>query len=72
MTKKNEHDVATGKIIVRDMTVEELAQYEKDSAKWAKLEADQKKIDIEKAVARLALLDRLGLTEQEAQLLLGS
>ena len=62
------HDAATGEIIVRNMNADELAQLELDKAE-AKKHADALAA---KAVARQAVLDRLGLTEQEAQLLLGS
>ena len=71
MTTKTEHDVATGEIIVRDMTADELAQYEKDVAKWAKLKVDQAKAATVKATAKAALLDKLGITADEAALLLG-
>ena len=52
--------------VVRDATPAEVAQIE---ARQAEAEAESAEA---KAVARTALLDRLGLTEQEAQLLLGS
>jgi hypothetical protein len=71
MTTKTEHDVATGEVIVRDMTAGELAQYEKDVAKWAKLKADQATASAARTVAREALLTKLGITADEAQLLLG-
>lgn len=56
----------TGEEIVRDANAEELAQMEKDAASYqaelvAKAEAKAKKA---------ALLDRLGITEDEAKLLL--
>ena len=63
-----EVDATTGDVVMRDMTAGEVAQHTKDLAKHAEL-AQAKSA---KQVARLALLDRLGLTEQEAQLLLGS
>ena len=56
----------------RPMTNDEYAQWQADNAEveaQAQAEADAAEA---KQVARLALLDRLGLTEQEAQLLLGS
>lgn len=53
---------------MRDMTADELRQHELDKAEAvAQTEAVEAK-----AAARQAVLDRLGLTEQEAQLLLGS
>ncbi len=70
MTTKTEHDVATGEIIVRDMTADELAQYEKDVARWAKIKSDQAAAVIAKAVARQAVLTKLGLTSDEVEALL--
>jgi FMN-dependent NADH-azoreductase len=70
MTTKTEHDVATGEVVVRDMNADELAQYEKDVAKWAKLKADEAKADKERTKAKAALLDKLGITADEAALLL--
>ena len=58
--------------ISREMNNNEYAQWQADNAEveaQAEAEADAAEA---KQVARLALLDRLGLTEQEAQLLLGS
>ena len=54
--------------VVRDATPAEVAQIE---ARQAEAQARAEALEA-KQVARLALLDRLGLTEQEAQLLLGS
>ena len=56
----------------REMTNAEYAQWQTDNAEaQARVEAETNAAEA-KAVARQALLDRLGLTEQEAQLLLGS
>lgn len=52
----------------REMTNAEYAQWQKDNAE---AEAQAEALEA-KAAARQAVLDRLGLTEQEAQLLLGS
>ena len=58
--------------IDRDMTASEEAAH-KAYQQVAQAEAQARAEALEaKQVARLALLDRLGLTEQEAQLLLGS
>ena len=58
----------TGETITRDLNAAELAQYETDKTKaLAQAEAQTAK-----AAARAALLTKLGITEQEAQLLLGS
>ena len=61
------HDLATNIVTDREMTDEEFAQYEADQAAnaLAKAEAEAK------ATARVALLERLGITEAEASLLLG-
>ena len=57
---------ADGKFIDREMNDQEFAQWQKDSA-----EAEKRKAEIAQAAAkRQALLDRLGITEEEAQLLL--
>ena len=57
----------TGEEIVRDATAEEIAQMELDAANAVaeKAEADAKETQ------RQAILDRLGLTADEAKLLLG-
>ena len=61
-------DAITGETITRDLNAAELAQYETDKTKaLAQAEAQTAK-----AAARAALLTKLGITEQEAQLLLGS
>ena len=58
--------------IDRDMTeAEETAHKAWQQVAQAEAQAQADAAEA-KAVARLALLDRLGLTEQEAQLLLGS
>jgi hypothetical protein len=57
----------TGEEIIRDATAEEIAQMQLDiaNAKAAKAEAEAKE------TARQEILDRLGLTADEAKLLLG-
>ena len=61
-------DTITGEVVEREQTAAEKTQAAKDQAE-AEAQAEAKEA---KAVARQAVLDRLGLTEQEAQLLLGS
>ena len=61
------HDVATGKIVVREMNADEIAQLEKDK-KQAQLDAQAQTA---KQTARQAVLDKLGLTADEANALLG-
>ena len=62
-----EANFLTGETIVRDMNEAELAQY--------KVDQDESKANAQaradKAVARQAVLDRLGITADEAALLLG-
>ena len=60
------HNVETGEIIEREMNAEELAQWEADQAAAA-VEAAAK---AEAAAAKAALLAKLGITEEEAKLLL--
>ena len=60
------HNVETGEVIEREMNAEELAQWEADKAK-AEAEAQVKS---EAAAAKAALLEKLGITEEEAKLLL--
>lgn len=67
MTKIKIHNVETGEVIERDLTDEELAQREADKAK-AEAKAQAK---AEAAAQRQALLEKLGITEEEARLLLG-
>lgn len=61
----------TGEVIIRELSEEELKQQALDNAAIeaeAKAKAEEAKA---KAAARQAILDRLGLTEEEARLLLG-
>jgi hypothetical protein len=71
------HNVETGEVIEREMNAEELAQHEADQlAAQAKAEAEieaiaQAKAEAEtKAAEKAALLEKLGITEDEAKLLL--
>jgi hypothetical protein len=61
-------DVATGQETVneRDMTAEEVAQYEADQA----VETERIAVEAAKAAEKAALLTRLGITADEAKLLL--
>jgi hypothetical protein len=61
------HDLATNEVIDREMNDAEFAQYEADQAAQATAQAEAEA----KATAKAALLERLGITEEEAQLLLG-
>lgn len=60
------HNVETGEIIEREMNADELAQWQSDQAK---AEAE-KQAKAQAAAARTALLEKLGITEEEAKLLL--
>ena len=57
----------TGEEIIREATAKEIEQIEIDNASGEAMKAEA----IAKAAARQAILDRLGLTEEEARLLLG-
>jgi len=61
-----EHNVETGEVVERDATTAELAQATKD----AKTTADRLAAETAKATAKAALLERLGISEEEAKLLL--
>ena len=60
------HDLSDDSIIDREMTDEEFAAYEADQAAQAAAEAEA----ADKAAAKAALLTKLGITEEEAKLLL--
>jgi hypothetical protein len=62
-----EVNAITGEIVVRDMTATEVEQRIKDLAKHAELT----KAQANRAIVKAALLDRLGITADEAALLLG-
>lgn len=56
---------------VSEFTAEEYAQRVKDIADGEKAAAEKAKVEQENAIAKAALLTRLGITEDEAKLLLG-
>ena len=60
-------DVSTGEEIIRDATAEEIKRFEKEAADAA----EQNAIESDKANQKQAILDRLGLTADEAKILLG-
>lgn len=66
-----EINAATGEVVERDFTPEERAQREADALAAADAKAAADAEAALKAAARAALLDRLGMTEAEAALLLG-
>jgi ribosomal protein S11 len=61
------HDLSTDEIIDREMNDAEFAQYEADQAAYAA----QAAAEAAKAAEKEALLARLGITADEAKLLLG-
>jgi len=61
------HNVETDEIIDREMNADELAQYKKDVAESTKKEKEVSAAN----TARQALLTKIGITADEAALLLG-
>jgi hypothetical protein len=60
------HNIETNEVIDREMNDEEFAAYEKRHAEWLAIQNQQAAKEIEKA----ALLEKLGITADEAALLL--
>ena len=60
------HNAETGEIIEREMNATELAQLEADKADSVSV----REAIAQKAMRKAALLDKLGITEDEAKLLL--
>jgi hypothetical protein len=61
------HNVETGEIVEREMNANELAQWETDQAKTLA----SREAEAAKASDKAALLEKLGITEDEARLLIG-
>jgi hypothetical protein len=61
------HNLETGEIIEREMNVQELAQFEAEQVE----NQIEKEVIATKAAEKAALLEKLGITAEEAQLLLG-
>ena len=61
------HDIETDEVIDREMTDAEFAIYEAEQTARAEAEAEAEA----KATAKAALLAQLGITEEQAKLLLG-
>lgn len=61
------HDLVTDEVIDREMNDAEFAAWEADQAEQAAAQAEAQA----KAAQRQAILDRLGLTADEAKLILG-
>jgi len=64
------HDLATNEVIDREMTDDEVKEANYVSPKLAKERADEAKAYAAKEAQRQVILDRLGLTAEEASLLL--
>lgn len=60
------HNVETGQIVVNPMTDEEYALYLADQEETAQMALERET----KAAAKAALLEKLGITEEETKLLL--
>lgn len=61
-----EHNVTTGEIVERELTEQELAQREIDETMGLEI----REAEAAKAAEKAALLVKLGITEDEARLLL--
>jgi hypothetical protein len=61
------HDIATDEVIDREMNDAEFIEYQAQQAATAKVNAEA----AAKAEAKAALLEKLGISEAEAKLLLG-
>jgi hypothetical protein len=61
------HNIETNEVIDREMTDTEFSAYEAEQAAEAARQAEAEA----KAAQRQALLNRLGITEEEARILLG-
>jgi hypothetical protein len=60
----------TGEVSEVELTAEEIKQREADAVAYAKAKADEEQATGEKADAKAAIADRLGLTADELALLL--
>jgi hypothetical protein len=70
MSLKKIHNAESNEVIEREMTLQEIEQKELDNAYAIKRERDEAQAELDKATAKAALLDRLGITADEAKLLL--
>jgi hypothetical protein len=71
MTTAIEINCETGEVLERELTADELAQREVDAKAYADKEAAEDADKAAKAVEKAALLTKLGITADEAALLLG-
>ena len=70
MTTAIEVNCSTGEVVERPLTADELAQREADAAAFAAAEHEKEVAAQAAAEAKAALLTKLGITEDEAKLLL--
>ena len=70
MTNKIVVDCSTGEVQEIALTAEEIAEREAMAAEYAAQKAQEEADKAAKAEAKAALLDKLGITSEEAQLLL--
>jgi hypothetical protein len=70
MTNKIIVDCSTGEVQEIALTAEEIAEREAMSKEYADQEALKELDKVAKAAAKVELLDRLGITAEEAKLLL--
>ena len=71
MTTKLIVDCSTGITTEVELTAEEIAEREARAAEYAAQKAQEELDKASKAEAKAELLERLGITEEEAKLLLG-
>jgi len=64
-------DCSTGEVSEIELTAEEVAQRAADAQAFADAKAQEDADKAAKAAEKAALLERLGITEEEAALLLG-
>jgi len=64
-------NVETGEVIQREMTADEIKAEKAEQAERAAVEAKALEAEAQKAADKAALLSKLGITEDEARLLLG-
>lgn len=67
---KVEHNAETGETIEREMTEAELAQYNADIQEIENRRIADEEAKAAKAIEKAQLLEKLGITEDEAKLLL--
>lgn len=66
-----EHNIETGEISEVELTAAEVKQRESDAIAYAKSKTDVQQAAADKAAAKAALFAKLGITADEAALLLG-